>query len=192
MTIIQARFDEAAALLPMLYASPAKKNRVAVAGVPGQDAEVAAEALRWRDVSNLYLLNEPKDLKDRRIEVVEQIPEVDVLISLPGSDHTKHLGSLAKDGIVNAMVNNASAWGQLRRDFSVRFGTAVPWREYLPEPFHGVLAKNGSKPQQTRPVPGKAKRLSKQYLPCLFVFGKDEMPVAFTQPQAKMPTGVAV
>jgi len=131
--ILPHRLLEAVVMLPILHA-PAGKLTVAAVGPMAE--QMAAEALRWREIAKVYLLDKPKTLKDRRIEVISKLPAGTVQVLLLSPDQS-------------------------------------------PAPWTYTLAKDGM-------------RLSRQYLPCLFTFGKDELPVAFCHRPAKMPASGGV
>ena len=57
-------------------------------------------------------------------------------------------------------------------------GNAVPWRAFTPSPVYGVVA-GASKPMRGRTVPKGCQYLTQNFLPSLFTFSKDEMPLAF-------------
>jgi hypothetical protein len=54
--------------------------------------------------------------------------------------------------------------------------------------MYGVLASPSGAPKRLRNPPGGARRLTQQYLPCLFVFGADEVPLVFGPVSAKTDT----
>ncbi len=173
-------------MLPILHA---KKGSLVVAAVGPMAEDLAREALRWREVATVYLLAPPKTIKDRRIKIVAPIPQgkVDVMLVSPEQRPDPWMSSLAPGGIINVASVQPLRWKELSQALHETTGSATPWRNWLPTPIYGALAKNSQdKPQRTRQPPKGAKHLSPQYLPVLFTFAKDELPMAFTRSDVRI------
>ena len=176
--VLQHRLIEALALLPMLHAPQGRDTVVACLG-PTADL-TAADVLRWRDVAAVYS-DRPLSVRDRR---VRQGPPpaagCHVVVLSPGQAVADGAALLTPDGVLNATApgeDRAAAFlAQAREAFPRRI---KPWREYLPEPLFGALMSPAGAPERRRNPPGGAKRLSAQYLPCLFTFGADEVGMVF-------------
>jgi hypothetical protein len=175
------RLVEALALLPLLFL-PVGATTVYAVG-PLAEA-LARDALRWRDTQKVYLLEPPTSLRDKRVEVGRPAAGTcDAVLLSPDLDPLAHLFALAPHGVVNAAVSNpakAPALFSALRQVFPRDGEqarTLPWREYLPAPLFGMLASPGGKPSRMRPPPKGTARLTPQYLPVLFTFGKDELPL---------------
>lgn len=185
-TVVPHRLMEAVVMLPILHA-PAGKLEVGVVGPMSE--QMAAEALRWRDVAALYMLEPPKQLKDRRIQLTKKMPaaKLQVMLLSPEQSPMQWTYTLAQGGIINPTTISDTQIQKLKTELQERVGATLPWREYLPQPVYGVLSKHSTdrKIERTRQPPINAKRLSKQYLPCLFTFGKDEIPAAFAHRPAR-------
>lgn len=178
MQTLPHRLIEVAAMLPILHVPP---GPITVATV-GTHADLwAAEALRWRDVRTLYTLQGTR-LMDGRVQAVGQLPErsINVLLLSPEQCPKPWLQVLAPNGVVSALTATPGKVRPLRAGLSHDLGNATPWRDWLPSPIYGVLAKSGiGKVERLRQPPAASKHLSRQYLPCLFTFAKDELPVIF-------------
>jgi hypothetical protein len=184
--VIGPRLFESVVMLPILHA-PNGQLVVACAGPMAED--MAAEALRWREVVTCYLMAPPRKLRDRRIQVVTPLPlnACHVVCLTPEQDPKSWLRHLAKGGVICASSVIPAKWGPMRADLAEQMGNATPWRNYLPQPLYGCLAANQpEKVTRIRQPPKGAKHLSSGYLPSLFTFAKDEMPVAFTRQTAKV------
>ena len=172
----QRRLVEACALLPLLHVAAGD----IVVACSGPQAEVfAAEVLRWPDVITVYVRTQPRLLKDKRLRVVPPpVGSCDAVICSPNEDPTSVLHALNRTGVLcasTAIVEQAPA---LMAAMRALFRCPTPWREWLPEPLYGALASPcGTRVSRQRHPPPAAKRLSTQYLPCLFTFGKDELPL---------------
>jgi len=178
VTILAHRFVEVGAMLPILH-MPAETLVVGVAGP--QSGALAREALRWRDVERL-VCQQKLEIRDRRVERVKEIgpQSVDVMLLSVGQAPKPWLPMLKKDGIINTMTEDAAAVRVLRGGLHADLGNAMPWRDHLPSLIYGVLAKNGpGRPVRHRQPPAASQHLSKQFLPCLFTFAKDEMQIVF-------------
>lgn len=179
------RLLETLGMLPILHA-PSRPLTVAVAG-PMAD-QLAGEALKWREVQRVYSLH-PLKVRDRRVEVVQALPaaSVDVLILSPEQQPAHWWAALAKDGILLASTGEQARWMQLLDAFRSKLGKATPWRNWVPQPIYGVIGRNGpAKAGRTRQPPKAAKHLSSQYLPVLFTFARDELPMAFTRSTVRL------
>lgn len=172
-------------MLPILHAP---NGPLTVAAVGPFAAEMAAEALKWHDVKTLYVLT-PVPLKDHRIKVVKTLPagEVQVLLLSPEQRPSPWWGALAKDGVIMATTGDQKAWQSLLDEFRLRLGKATPLRNWVPKTLFGVMGRNGpAKAGRTRQPPKGAAHLSAQYLPVLFTFSKDELPIAFTRQSVRI------
>lgn len=174
--IIPHRLVESQALLPMLHVPQMSGRQVATVG---PYAEVmAAEVHRWPDVSDIFLLEKPKKVSGKKYQYVEELPEVDAILLSPEQDPSLWFKHLKNGGIIQATTSRPDRWNALLRRVRELSGNAVPWREYLPEPLYGVIGhKGGTSARRVRRSPKAALRLTDSYLPCLFTFGKDELPL---------------
>ena len=182
MEIVRERLQETLGMLPVLHA-PTGKLTVAAAGPMAE--QLTAEMLRWRDVEKAYLMAPPRAIKDRRVEVAAPFPrgKVHVMVLSPEQAPDPWLPMLAKDGIIIASTTHTDKWEGLRRSLSNYTGSATPFRNWLPTPIYGVLAKSGQgKVSRNRQPPKGARHLSPQYLPSLFTFSKDELPFNRSNP----------
>lgn len=182
--ILLNRFTEVAALLPILHVSPGKTTVAVVGPVAGH---MAGEVLKWRDTERVYVLDPTASANDRRISAVSDIPagSVDVMLLSPDQAPDIWAKAVRSGGIIQAMTMDPTKFNGLHTHMRELFGNAVPWREHLPTPVYGVMSTVGSKsaPKRLRKPPPAATRLSEKYLPCLFVFGKDELPLVFLPKQ---------
>ena len=171
----RVRLVEACALLAMLHTSDKRPNVVSCSGSLA-DA-LALDVLRWPDVATVYVPSATL-IKDRRIVVgMPPVASCQVVICSPNDDPSPYLHAVAPLGIVSASTALLDHVKGLYLGMRRLFRSVTPWREWMPEPLYGVLASpGGGKIVRQRHPPSGAKRLSSQYLPCLFTFGKDELP----------------
>lgn len=176
------RLVEACALLPLLHTDPSQKNSVLCVGPLAERMAVAA--LRWRDIEAVYLLDAPGTLRDSRLHL--GLPEAGTCAALllsPDIQADPFLPALNKGGVAGLSTQQPGRvspfFAQVRDQHRGRY---LPWREWLPAPLYGAVVGTDTKPAKRRPVPGGAQRLSQQYLPCLFTFGADELPLVFGPP----------
>jgi hypothetical protein len=182
----QRRLVEACALLPLLHVGAGQT----VVACSGPQAEVfAAEALRWPDVVTVYIRTQPRLLKDKRLRVTPPpVGSCDVVICSPNEDPTPVLHALTADGVISTSTAIIDRVPSLMAAMRALFRVVTPWREWLPEPLYGALASpNGTKVSRQRHPPPAAQRLSSQYLPCMFTFGKDELPFIFPRERHGQP-----
>jgi hypothetical protein len=186
-----SRLVEACALLPMLHLSAAQKNTVACIG---PQAEVlAADVLRWPDVQRVYLLEPPIMIRDRRVNIGTPPPaSCNLVICSPNEDPVDVLVSIAPRGLINVCTTLLDRAPAMYAAMRIHFRNITPWREWLPEPLYGAMASPaGGKQTRQRHPPKAAKRISSQYLPCLFTFGKDELPLVLPRKTTDAPEPVA-
>ncbi len=179
--MIAHRLIEACALLPLLH-TPATGPTVVYAVGPAAEA-MAADALRWPDVRTVHVLEPLPRLRDQRISVGRPpTGSCDAVLVSPDLPAEAHAFAVAQHGVICSSTTKPEEaqafYAQLRAVFPRRM---VPWREYLPAPLFGALCSPGGKPERLRKPPAAARRLSPQYLPCLFTFGPDELPLVFGQ-----------
>lgn len=177
------RLIEACALLPLLHL-PAEGPTVVYAVGPLSEA-MAADALRWPDVRTVHVDAPLPRLRDKRISVGKPpTGSCDAVLVSPDLPAEAHAFALAQHGILCAsttVCEKAQAFfAGLRSCFPHRI---VPWREHLPAPLFGALCSPGGKPSRLRAPPAAARRLSPQFLPSLFTFGKDELPIIMGGPK---------
>ena len=179
--VFSYRLVEALALLPMLHVPQRASLEV---GVVGPYADIMAQEVhRWPDVRLIHLLVKPAYPMTKKYVVSPTMPPVDVLLLSPEQDPTPWLKVIRPGGLIQATTADPSRFQALVAGLTASAGNAVPWREHLPKPLFGVLANIGTtKPQRYRQPPKSAQRLTPNYLPCLFTFGKDEISLAFRQP----------
>lgn len=184
--IFQQRLAEVAALLPMLHVRPGP-TVVLVAGPLAP--LMAAEALRWRDTTKVLTLAPlPPQINDKRVEVVKEAEPADVILLSPEQVPEPWMKALKPGGLIQTLTLNPGSFRHLREEVHALVGNSVPWRVHLPAPAFGVLAVMGSGKPASRPrkVPGGAAFLSEQFIPCLFTFSRDELPLVFGQNPDKM------
>lgn len=176
--IIFHRIIETHTILPVLHL-PIGPFTALVAGPLA--ACFAIELLRWPDVTAVYCPPEQRPNKvDRRIRIGLPANGSCTLVctSPQQTDALSYLRFLTKQGVFCASTNEARA-----ADFYTAVRATklpyIPWREYAPLPLYGCLISIESKPLRKREPPKAAKRLSTNFLPTLFTFGKDEMAVIF-------------
>ena len=178
MEVSPQKLVEVAAMLPILHV-PA--GAITVAAVGPMADQMAAEALRWRDVRQVFIIGKTA-INDGRVKPVDRLPvgSVDVLLLSAEQAPKPWLKALAPGGVISSITGLASKVRPLRAGLQHDLGNATPWRDWLPTPIYGVLAANGpTKVQRQRNPPAASKHLSRQYLPCLFTFAKDELPLFF-------------
>lgn len=191
MTIAH-RFVEACALLPMLYVQPARRNIVFCSG---PCAELfAVDVLRWRDVAQVFVPELTTKLRDPRVVVGKPpVGACSAVILSPDENPEPAAAALAKDGVINACTRDPARFTALLKLMRRLFPRSVsPWREHLPEVLYGTLASPQGAPKRLRNPPGGARRITAQYLPCLFTFGGDEMPTVFGPVETTTPLSTPV
>jgi hypothetical protein len=188
MEVLQPRLVEALALLPMLHLPVKQGTKVLVLGPYAE--LMGAEVHRWPDVSDIIMLMPPKAVSGKKYKVVAstEIPNVDAILLSPEQcpgDWVKHL---LPSGVLQATTTVPEVWQRMSTLVRAAMGNAAPWREHLPTPLYGILAHAGiQKLRRFRAPPKTARRLNENYIPCLFTFGKDEIPMAFKQPAGTIP-----
>lgn len=169
------RLTEALGMLAMLHAPIG-----ATVACVGQTAGVCVpEILRFQDVVRVYSAA-PLPFGDRRVESVSMPPlaSCDLIVLAPDQSPRSYFASLKPGGMVQASTTVSDLWGGLYHHLRQDLGSAIPWRENLPAPLFGVLARQGNGTiQRLRTPPKSAKRLSSKFLPCLFTFAPDELPL---------------
>ena len=183
--VLEYRFVEAMALLPMLH-MPAKRITAAVVG-PNADL-FTAEILRWPEVVEVYSNAESKD---KRVKAFAKLDPntIDLMVLSPEQDPAYWYKAMKADGVMNVATFIPSKWAWFNAQMRGLFGNAVPWREYLPRPVYGILASQSrNPPARMRSSPCGARRLHTKYLPNLFTFAKDELPLAFSKDVEKIQT----
>jgi hypothetical protein len=184
--VILHRYAESAALVPLLHVRPGP-TVVRVAGP--LSALLAAEALRWRDTTEVWV-DQPIQVKDSRIKLVPVVKHndtqmfnhvnfFDVVLLSPDMDPEPFAQLLKKGGLIQASTYTDGRVIALRNKIKQMAGAAVPYREYLPETLWFVIGTIGSMPRRVRRPPDGAKRVTERFLPALFSFGKDEIPLVF-------------
>lgn len=181
--MILHRYAEAAALVPMLHA----RQGPTVVRVAGPlSALLAAEALRWRDTTEVWVDQPLPLIKDSRVQVVPSPPNMfnhvgffDIVLLSPEMDPEPFAPLLKKNGLIQASTYADGRVIALRNKIKKMTGGAVPYREYLPETLWFVIGTVGSMPRRVRRPPDGAKRVTERFLPALFSFGKDEIPFVF-------------
>jgi hypothetical protein len=173
------RLTEACALLPLLYTSPDQPNTVLCLGTQAENW--AADCLRWRDVSKVYLLSAPVKLRDKRIEVgLPPAGSCSAVLTSPDEPADAHAAALRADGIFCASTFLPAAVTVMLGRMRALFPRNVsPWREHTPAVLFGALGSPRGVPTRRRDPPGGARHLSTAYLPCLFTFAADELPLVF-------------
>jgi hypothetical protein len=180
--LLAHRLVEACALLPLLHVPADGPTSVFAVG-PAAEV-MAADALRWPDVRVVHVLEPLPRLRDLRISVGRpSAGSCDAVLVSPDLPCEAFAFAAAQHGVISTSTTKpeeaGAFYGKLRSIFPRRL---VPWREYLPEPLFGALCSPGGKPERMRKPPAAARRLSMQYIPCLFTFGPDELPLVFGQP----------
>jgi hypothetical protein len=144
-------------LLPVLYLPP--NSRVLVAGP--QREVMQEEVSKWKDVS---------------VDTSIPINGADAILLSTEQDPEPWLKHLAPGGIIQVSSTKPEAAASYRRRLRHALGNTLPWRENLPPPLFGVVARQGGLPLKVcRNPPKTASRINHKFLPCLFTFGKDEL-----------------
>lgn len=191
--ILLARLIETVGMLPILHAP---EGDITVAAVGTMQDVLVEEALHWRDIKKVYVLSASTH-RDPKVTLVEKLPAASIhaLLISPEQEPGPWWPALAKDGVISASTSDKRRWQALMDSFRTQLGKATPWRNYLPAPLYGVIGRNGpAKAGRTRQPRKKSLHLSPQYLPVLFTFARDELPMAFTRPKvriANQPEGVS-
>jgi hypothetical protein len=152
-------------------------------------ALLAAEALRWRDTIEVWV-DQPIQIKDSRVKLVPTVKHndtqmfnhvnfFDVVLLSPDIDPEPFASLLKKGGLIQASTYTDGRVIALRNKIKQMAGAAVPYREYTPETLWFVIGTIGSMPRRVRRPPDGAKRVTERFLPALFSFGKDEIPLVF-------------
>jgi hypothetical protein len=147
-------------------------------------ALLAAEALRWRDTVEVWV-DQPIPIKDSRVKVVptkdmfNHTNFFDVVLLSPDMDPEAFAPLIKKGGLIQASTYTDGRVIALRDKIKKMTGAAVPYREYTPETLWFVIGSVGSMPRRVRRPPDGAKRVTERFLPALFSFGKDELPMVF-------------
>lgn len=176
--VVPYRLAEVLGSLPILHMP--QRGPITV-GVVGPLAHVIIpEVQKWRDVSSIFTLTRVNILNKGKIKQVENMPIVDVLLLSPEQSISTWVKKIKPGGIIQSSTSNANKfWGLLSKSKDL-LGNGVPWREHLPTPLYGVLGRAGiGSAKRCREPLRSSKRLNSKYLPCLFTFGKDEIPLAF-------------
>ncbi len=182
---IPCRFIEACALLPLLHVDPAAPSNTILC--LGSSAEkFAADCLRWRDVTKVYVLAPPAFLHDKRVEIGLPPPgSCAAVLTSPDEPADAYTSSLRPDGIFCAStLDMLKTPAMLRRVRGLFPRSVVPWRDHLPEVIFGALASPRGVPQRRRDPPQGAQHLSRKFLPSLFTFAADETPLVFGPQEA--------
>ncbi len=181
-----ARLAEVATVVPMLHA-PAGKVTAAILG-PAAGAW-AAHLLRWRDVERLHLPSEIV-IKDPRVTHEPPTPgSLHLLLLSPEQVPTPWVRLLHQDGVLQSMTLSQDRVAGLVKLQRALMGHHVPWREHLPQPVYGLLSRVGSSPPKaTRRLPNSTQRLTERYLPSIYLFGRDELPLVFPAKEGMIPT----
>jgi hypothetical protein len=183
--VLPHRLIEAVALLPVLYV-PLRKEGFTVGAVGGMAAAVVAEVSRWPDLTAVYTTEKVTPL-NRKHQVVEVLPVVDVLVLSPEQNPEPWVRFLKAGGILQAATADPAKFRPLIEVVQKHVGGCCPWREHLPKPLYGTIGYAGiGRPRTARKPPQNTKRLTEKYLPCLFTFGKDELPLAFIRSSGKV------
>lgn len=179
--MVPYRFAEAAALVPLLHVRPGP-TVVRVAGP--LSAVLAAEALRWRDTVEVWA-DQPLPIKDSRVKMVptkeffNHSGFFDAVLLSPDMDPEPFLPTIKKNGVLQASTHVENHVNSLRSKVRVLTGSAVPYRDYIPEPLWLVIGSVGSTPRRVRRPPDGARRVTERFLPAMFSFGKDEIALVF-------------
>lgn len=174
--MIPYRYAEAAALVPMLHVRPGP-TVVRVAGP--LSALLAAEALRWRDTTHVCT-EIAVPIKDSRITLGKDADmQADAVLLSPDMDPEPYLPILKKNGVIQASTYNEQRIISLRNKIKKMTGGAIPYRENLPETLWFIIGSVGTTPRRLRKPPDGARRITERFLPALFSFGKDELPLIF-------------
>lgn len=172
--MIPHRYAEVSALVPMLHVKPGPT----VVRVVGSLAPLlAAEALRWRDTTEVWA--DSPMINDSRLKLGKEMPQFDVILLSPDIDPEPFTALLKKGGIIQASTYADGKVTALRDKLKKLTGFAIPYREYLPETLWLMLGSMGSSPKRLRKPPDGARRVTERFLPALFSFGKDELPLVF-------------
>lgn len=181
--MIPFRYAEASALVPLLHVAPGVTTVFAAGSL---SPLLAAEALRWPDTRSV-MTDIQTPVNDARV-TVNKTPTpgtVDAVLLSPEIDPTPYVNLLNKNGIIVASTYVDAKVNGLRNKLRTLTGSAIPYREFVPETLWLVIGSR-TKPQRVRRPPDGARRITERFLPLLFSFGKDEIPLVFGKDS---PTG---
>ncbi len=191
------RFVEACALMPMMFVPQNRENAVMCTGA--QAETLAAHALRWRDVTCVYLREKPirplsapndpifKD-KGKRVIVTHTPPvgSCSAILTTPGEDPDPYLGALTADGVCCVSRYDVDEVQPMFWHMRRLFRAIVPWRDFIPQELYGVLACPRGKPEVRRDAPTSAKRMNRQYVTGVMLnFAQEELPMVYGPPSVK-------
>lgn len=186
------RVFEVHTILPVLHL-PVGPFTALVAGALAK--RFALELLRWPDAAAVYCPPEHAPEKiDRRVRIgLPTNGACAVVCTSPNqTDALSYLRFLNKNGIFCASTEEAHAASFYAAVRATKL-PYIPWREHTPLPLYGCLIALESKPVRRREPPKAAKRITANFLPSLFTFGKDEIAVIFhanhqLPPRPKLPS----
>lgn len=168
------RFLEAYTILPLIHL-PLQPISVAVFGAHAP--HLTLELLRWPEIRRVFtprIFNLPRP--DARVHWNLPLKNsCHLVLCSPNMSWKKAVSFLHPSGLLVASLTSLAHVPVFYAEIRNFFPGYAPWREYCPDPLYGVLATLNTKPQRYRDPPKSTKRITKQYLPCLFTFGKDEM-----------------
>jgi hypothetical protein len=181
--MIGYRYAEAAALVPLLHVAPGPTSILVIGPMA---AFLAAESLRWRDTVKV-LTDVPITIKDSRVEKVDLKTSsplsVNAVLLSPEIDPEPFIPVLKKGGVIQAATYLDQKIAGLRAKMKMLTGASVPYREYVPDVLWFVIGSPGGTPKRVRTPPDGAFRVTERFLPALFSFGKDEIPLIFGKEQ---------
>lgn len=102
--------------------------------------------------------------------------DVDAVLLSPDMDPEPYVQALKKHGVIQTSTYNVERVNALRAKVKELTGSAIPYREYVPEMIFFVI---GGASRRERKPPDGARRVTDRFLPALFSFGKDEIPMIF-------------
>jgi hypothetical protein len=178
--VLPYRLAEVTALLPLLHVKPGPTTVAVFGPLSGL---MAAEVLKWRDTVAVLTLAPIPGVNDRRVRVVEKLEPASCDAILLSPEHLPQppiLATLKPGGVIQVLTLDADKARAQAGTLRALVGPTTPWREYLPQLCWGAMACLGGSCKRFRQPPGGAKRLTAQYIPCLFTFGKDELPLVFS------------
>lgn len=182
------KFSEAISVIPIVH-TPLSAARVLIIGQAALPAAwLAMRYPQFTDIISIGADAPPSLLNTRRFRQVPSLDQVPggwladlIVIASPTVDSLalRQVHAHSSRNAVVAVACPSPAGARMMRDTLRSFWSVVaPYREHLPEPAYFLLASNAPL-TKVRPVPAYTRRISDNYLPAMFTWGKDEYATLF-------------